>query len=167
MAAGLAVEAGASVDPRHEVEFGVLGDGVVDGGVQRLGAAGAAAVDQGGDRVHHGEFAGDVVGLPHLRGDGRGVVGSVGLGVVAAVHHGAAEGEVDEVGAAIVGPGSVVAEGGHARDDDVGVGLADGVLVGAVGVDVGLGAGVEEEVGGGEQLQEGGAVVLGREVERH
>ncbi|HEY3736105.1 MAG TPA: hypothetical protein VGL26_01565 [Jatrophihabitans sp.] len=66
--------------------------------------------------------------LPHLRRDGRRVVVTVGLGVVAAVHHHPAKGEVHEVAAVVVGPGTVVAERTDPGVDEAGMGVGQFVV---------------------------------------
>ena len=109
--ASLAEVAGASVDPAHQIELGILGHRVVDGGVQRLHAARSVTINQCRDGIHAGQFASDVIRLPHLRRDWRSVVGAIRLRVVAAVHHRTTERQVHEVRASILSPGSRVTEG--------------------------------------------------------
>ena len=122
--------------------------------VSSWGAAGAAAIDQGGDRVHAELLAGDVVGVPHLRGDGREIVGSVGLRIVAAVHHRSAQREVYEVGGLVIGPGAVVAERGHARDDQRTEAIADGFERQADSFPHAVRGAIEQDVGAAEQALE-------------
>ena len=80
-----------------------------------LALAAAFAVDQRGDDAGRQLLAGDVIGVPDLRRDRRRVVFEVGVGVVAAIHHDAAEREMDEVGALEVRPRPVIAERRHPR----------------------------------------------------
>ena len=72
--------------------------------------AAAVAVDQCGDDAGRHLLAGDVVGVPDLGSNGRQVVVAARFGVVPAVHHRPTEGEVDEIGSAVVGPRPGVAK---------------------------------------------------------
>ena len=159
---GLAEVTGTTIDPAHQVELGVLGNGVVDGSVQGLCATGATPIDQRPDRVHHGQLASDVVRLPHLRGDRRSVVGAVRLRIIAAVHHRPTERQMDEVGTAIAGPRTVVAKGRHPGDHNIWIDLANCLLIRSELVDDWFRTRIEKEVGRGEQLQKRRATIFNR-----
>ena len=119
MAAGLAVEASPPVDPTHQVELSVLGHRIMHGAMQRLHPPRPLPVNQRPNRVDADHLPCDVVGLPDLRSNRRRVIGAVGLRVVATVHHRPAQGQMHQIGAAIVGPRAVVAKRRHARDDQI------------------------------------------------
>ena len=85
------------------------------------------AIEQRRDNGHGELLASDVVGVPHLGGDRRQIVLPVGGRIVATIHHDAPERQVHQVGALEVGPGAIVAEGGHARHDQGGKLLHQGV----------------------------------------
>src|SRR5690606_32454530 len=103
------------------------------------------------DRSH---LARDVVGLPHLWGDGWRVVPVPRVRIVPAVHHDTAEGEVDEVTTEEVGPGTVVAERHDARHDEARVVAGQIVVADPSRVQVTTWAGVEHDVGLGRQPTE-------------
>ena len=97
MPAGQAIERRPSHDPRHEVEFGVLGDGLMDRARDVLAKPGRPTFDERREDADQKLLARDVIGVPDLRGDRREVVFVGRIWIVAAVHHHAAEREMHEV----------------------------------------------------------------------
>src|SRR5579875_3414391 len=84
-----------------------------------LPLAGVKPMEQGGNDADGELFAGNMVGMPDLGCDWRQIVMAARIGVITAIHHHAAQREMDQVAALEVAPGPHVAKGGHARDDQV------------------------------------------------
>ena len=99
--------------PVHDVLLGVLRHRLVDRHRDILTFAAALAMDQRGDDPGSQLLAGDVISMPDLRRDRRRIVFEVWVGVVTAIHHDAAEREVDQVGAFEVHPRPVIPERRH------------------------------------------------------
>ena len=97
MPAGQAIERRSSHNPRHEVEFGVLGDGLMDCARDVLAKPGRSTFDERGEDADQKLLARDVIGVPDLRGDRREVVFVGRVWIIAAVHHHAAKREMHEV----------------------------------------------------------------------
>ena len=97
MPTGLAQHRGTAHHPRHEVDFGAFRHCLVDGARQVLSLPGAPAKEQRRDDGHGELLPGDVVGMPHLRGDRRQIVLPVGGRIVAAIHHDAPQRQVHQV----------------------------------------------------------------------
>ena len=154
VAAGQAPQRHAPHDPVHDVEFGVLRHRLMHRDRNVLALAVAVAGDQGGDDAGGELLAGDVVGVPDLRRDRRRVVFQVRIGIVAAIHHDAAQREMDQVGALEVRPWPVIAERRHPGGDQFGKAR---VQRGAVETERGVqraAGGIEQDVGAFQQAQQ-------------
>ncbi len=112
------------------------------------------AVDQRGDDAGRQLLAGDVIGVPDLRRDRRRVVFEVGVGVVAAIHHHAAEREMDEVGALEIRPRSVIAKRRHPRGHQRGKSRVDRGTIEAERLVQRAAARIEQDIGAAEQAQQ-------------
>ena len=97
MPAGQAIERRSSHNPRHEVEFGILGDGLMDCAGDVLPKAGRSTFDKRGEDADQKLLARNVICVPDLRGDRREVVLVGRVWIIAAVHHYAAKREMHEV----------------------------------------------------------------------
>ena len=98
VAAGLAEQRRTPHDPGHHVEFGVLRHRFVDRDAEVLAFARVQPMDQPGDDADDHLVAGNVIGVPKLRRDRRGIVMLRGVRIVAAIHHDAAQCQVHQVG---------------------------------------------------------------------
>ena len=97
MPAGQAIERRPPHNPGHEVEFGVLGDGLMDCARDVLAKPGRSTFDERGEDADQKLLARYVIGVPDLRGDRREVVFVGRVWIIAAIHHHAAEREMHEV----------------------------------------------------------------------
>ncbi len=151
--AGHAPQRNPPTHPVHQILLRVFRRRLMDGERQILPLAGAGAVDQRGDDAGRELLAGDVVGVPDLRRDRRRVVFEIRVRVVAAIHHHAAEREMNQVRCLEIGPGPVVAKRCHARRHQ----LREACIErGAVEAERGIeraAARVEQDVGAAEQPQ--------------
>src|ERR1700684_1927734 len=125
MPAGQAVERRPPHNPRHEVEFGVLGDGLMDRAGDVLAKAGSPTFDERREDADQKLLARYVIGVPDLRGDRWEIVFVGRVWIIAAVHHHAAKREMHEVGSFKAAPWPVIAKGRHPRDDERGRALSE------------------------------------------
>lgn len=123
MPASQAIERRSTHDPRHEVEFGVLGDGFMDCAGDILAKSGRPTFDERREDADQKLLARNVIGVPDLRRDRREVVLIGRVWIVAAVHHHAAEREMHEVRSLKLAPRAVIAKRRHPRDDERGKAL--------------------------------------------
>ena len=110
VAARLPLHQGAAHHPRHQIDLGGFRHRLVDRARETLAFAGPPAKEQ---RGHDGErelLARDLKGVPHLGRDGRQIVVTAGRRIIAAIHHHAAQREVNEVRAFEAGPRPFVTE---------------------------------------------------------
>ncbi len=153
MAAGQPPQRHPPTDPVHQVLLGVLRHRLVDRDRHVLALATALAMDQRGDDPGRHLLAGDVIGVPDLRRDRRRVVFEIGVGVVAAIHHRPAQGEVDEVRALEVLPRPVIAERRHARGDELREARVERHVVEPQHLVERAAARVQQDVGAAEQAE--------------
>ena len=152
--AGLPEHEHTSHHPRHQVDLGGFRHRLVDRARELLSPPRAPAEQQRGDDGQRELLTGDVEGMPHLRRDRRQVVRAVGSGIVAAVHHHAAESQVDEVRALEVGPRAMVAERRDPRDDQRGMLLHQRAGAEPVSIELTARRRFQHHVGGGDQRAE-------------
>ena len=149
-----AIERRAAHDPAHEIKLGVLRHRLVHRAGDILAFAGAQPVQERGDGADGQLFAGDVIGVPKLRRDRGQIVAQARIRVVAAVHHDAAEREMDKVGALELRPRAVVAERRHARDDEAGKAADERVAIEAEPGVERAAARIDQKVGAANQAHE-------------
>ncbi len=144
----------AQEDPVRQVDLGIHADRLVDAEGQRLPLACPQPVRERAEQRDHAHLAGNVVGLPHLRRDGRRVVAARRIGVVATVHHDAAQRQMNEIAALEVGPRAGIAERADPQTDQPWIGRTQPVE-GEVPVGkIPARARIQHDVGGGRELQE-------------
>ena len=165
VAAGLAQHERTAHHPGHQVDLGGFRHRLVNGARHPLPLPRTPAEQQGGDDRQRELLAGDVVGVPHLRGDRRQIVRAAGRRIVAAVHHHAAERQVDQVRALEVGPRAVIAEGRHPRDDQGGGLLQQRARAEAARLEFASWGRLQQDVRGGDQRADPIAVVRPVQVE--
>ena len=119
VAAGLSEHRRAPHDPGHQVDLGALGHRVVDRARDLLPLPTALPVHERCGDAHREVLAGDVKGMPELRRHGWQVVMSRGIGVVPAIHHHPAQGEVHKIAALEVLPRARVPERRQACNDEL------------------------------------------------
>ena len=96
--------------PVRQVALGIHADRLVDAEGQLLPLACPQPVRESAEQRDHAHLAGDVVGMPHLRRDGRRIVAAGRIGVVTAVHHDAAQRQMNEIAAFEIGPRAGIPE---------------------------------------------------------
>ncbi len=165
VAAGLAHHQRAPHDPRHEIDLGGFRHRLVHRARDELAFARAEAIEQRSDEREGKLLAGDVIRVPHLRRDRRQVVLAARIGVVAAIHHDAAEREMNQVRRLEIRPRTVIAERRHARMDQRGEFLRDRILAHAELVELALRRGFEQDVGARDERAEAVVVLLLLEIE--
>ncbi len=151
VAAGQPPQRHPPADPVHQILLGVFRYRLVDRERDVLPLAAALAVDQRGDDPGCQLLAGDVIGVPDLRRDRRRVVFEIRIGIVAAIHHRPAQGEVDQVRALEVLPRPVVAKRRHPRGDELRETRVERCVVEPEHLVERAAAGVEQDVGAAEQ----------------
>ena len=165
--AGLPIQRRAAHHPRHQVDLGRRRHRRMYRARNVLAFPGAVAMEQRGEDRDRVLLAGDVIRVPHLRRDRRQIVAVAGIGVVAAVHHHAAEREMDEVGGLVALPRSAVAERRHPRDDERREVARELLASEAERVVQAAAGGVEQDVGAAKQAEQalasGGAVQVERD----
>jgi hypothetical protein len=82
----------------------------VDAEGQLLPLACPQPVRESAEQRDYAHLAGNVVGMPHLRRDGRRVVAARRIRVVTAVHHDAAQRQMNEIAAFEIGPRADIPE---------------------------------------------------------
>ena len=153
--------------PVRQVGLGVLADRVVHAGRHVLALAGGQPVVQRAQDGHDGHLARDVVGLPHLRRDRRGLVETGRVGIVAAVQHDPAQGQVDQVAGGVIGPRPGVAERRDPRPDQPGIVHRDVVVPDPAPGQVAARPGVDHHVGCPGQPGERLAALGGVQIQHH
>ena len=130
------------------------------GDVDVLTESALLSLVEGGAGGGGGEVAGDVAGVMLGRSDWRGTRDVV----ITAAAHWTAEGESDGVGPGVVAPGSGLAEGGEAEDDQFGIVVREcDRIEGAVAAGL---AGLEHYVGGLGQFEKQLETVSAVQVKR-
>ena len=153
MSAGQAIERRSSHNPRHEVEFGVLGDGFMDRTRNVLAKPGCLTFKESGEDADQKLLARYVVGMPDLRGNRREVVFVRRVWIIAAVHHHAAEREMHEVRSLEAAPRTIVAKRRHPRDDERGKAFGERLGRKAELLIESAAARIQEDVGSRQQSQ--------------
>ena len=166
MAAGLPVDRRAAHHPGHQVDLGALRHCFMHRTRHLLAVASVLCMYDRGRDAHREVFTGDVVSVPELRRHRRQVVVSSGVGVVAAIHHHAAQGEVHQVAALEVLPGTGVAERRHARNDQVRITGEHGFAVEPEQVVAFTAGCIEQHIGTLQQVIEFLAPVVRAELDR-
>ena len=154
MTAGLAQHRGAPHHPRHEIDLGGFRHRLVDRARQALSLARPEAKEQRGEDREGELLAGDVEGVPHLGGDRRQIVLAARCGIVAAIHHHAAERKVYQIRSLEIGPRSMVAERRHPRVDQGGELRHQRVRAQPARVEFTPGCRLQQHVRGGDERAE-------------
>ncbi len=165
MAAGLAQHRRAPHDPGHQVDLGAFGDGLVNRAGDLLTQAGAVAEHERGDDTHAQLLAGDVIGVPHLRCHRRQVVCAVGGRIVAAIHHDAAERQVDEIAGLEVAPRAVIPERRDPGVDQSGKLFPQRCRPQPQRIERSFRRGLQQNVGGGHQRPKTPGVALALQIQ--
>ena len=151
----------------QDVKFGIAGRDLVYRYVHPLPDTGPPAAQESPQDPDSHVVTGHLVGLPHLTGDGGCVVFAVDAGLVAAVGHLSAQGQVHQVRAEVAGPRT----GGSERSDrcvhQFGVAGREIVVAEGALLQVSDGAALEQYIGRPGQGPEVGPAGLGLEVHYH
>ena len=153
------------VHPVRQVGLGVLADRVVHARGHALPAPRGQAVVQCAQDGHDGHLAADVVGLPHLRGDRRGLIETSRVGIVAAVQHDPAQGQVDQVARGVIRPRAGVAERGDPGPDQPRIDRRELLIPDPAFGQVGARPGVDDDVCRLDQLRERLAALRGVKIQ--
>ena len=128
MAAGLAAHHRAAHHPRHQIHLGGNRHRLMHGARQQLPHARTEAIHHRRHNGHGKLFAGNVIGMPHLRRNRRQIIFATGRGVITAVHHHPAQREMDQIRTFEMRPRAIITKVRHTCNDEFWIFLQQALL---------------------------------------